>query len=231
MIKVPQFLTPHYLLRLFRALPGAEKALTGLVSYALRVSPESRTQCRHLIHYFGSDPAQSVSYSGLSLTHRRERGKRLWSAYVKAPFDLDGAVSRARSAPKSYLLGVVEGMCETSRVLALSNSQDAYHLAQETRKLASSLRHDHLTEEHRSELLALTHAAMANCLRLLNRFPEAEEEFSRSMDHLAQAGEAVLGLAPRILSLRASLETWKEDHARALATLAGAIPDLLTHPS
>ena len=223
MIKVPQFLSPDFLLRLFKALPGMEKPLRDLVREALKTSPESRSSCRHLVHHFEGDLTQSVSYTDLSVTDRRVEGRSLWTSCVDAPFDLSTSVRQARSAPRSCSLGVVEGMCETSRVLAVSDPKKAYQLAQEATKLASDLQQDQVTEEQRAELLALSHAALANSLRLQNRFPEAEEEFSKAEELLLQAGSGRLGLAPKILSLRASLETWKEDHARALATLTAAI--------
>ncbi len=217
-------LTPERLMRLYSQMPLAGERFGALVGNAFRLSESSRVRCAHLLHLFTPDNWSQVTLWDLYQTHYRWLGRcrwqEVWARFSDSPEEAF-AVLRAEKPPLHW--GLVEAACETSRQLAPLDGKTALVLARSASDTACRITIEVLGERCREELLALTWATVGNAHRVLDQLESAREAMTRAQEHLERAHPPLLRLAPRILSLRVSLEYWDRHFSQALRTTIEAL--------
>ncbi len=220
-------LTPDLILEIYSDLPEPGERLGRLVTATLNDCELSRSCCSHLLHLFAPDQAPRTTVEDIYLANFRHLGGEFWKSLLPSLTPaMEPVLKQILAAPQALRWGVAEAMCETSRKVAFSDRSQALPIARAALKVAAAVPLDFLRSENREELLTLSHASVANALRMLDQTQDARVVMDEAEEHSARIGSGVLGLTPRYLSLRASLETWERRYDSVLSTLAEAI----THP-
>jgi tetratricopeptide (TPR) repeat protein len=221
-------LTPDLILEIYSDLPEPGERLGRLVAATLNDCDLSRSCCSHLLHLFAPDQAPRTTVEDIYLAHFRHLGGEFWKSLLPALTPtMEPVLKQILTAPHPLRWGVTEAMCETSRRVAVSDRSQSLPIARAALVVAAAVPLDFLRSENREELLALAHATVANALRMLDQTQEARLVMDEAETHHVRLGTGLLGLTPRYLTLRASLETWERRYDLALGTLAQAI----THPN
>jgi hypothetical protein len=216
-------LTPDLILEIYSDLPEPGERLGRLVAATLNDCELSRSCCSHLLHLFVPDQAPRTTVEDIYLAHFRHLGGEFWRSLLPALTPtMEPVLKQILAAPQTLRWGVAEAMCETSRKLASSDRIQALAVAQAALVVAKAAPLDILRSDNREELSALAYATLANAFRILDRNREARVAMDEAGVHFSRRGADLLGLEPRYLSLRASLEIWERSYDQALATLAAA---------
>lgn|GEM_PF-1303898 len=221
-------LTPDLILEIYSDLPEPGERLGRLVAATLNDCELSRSCCSHLLHLFAPDQASRTTVEDIYLAHFRHLGGEFWKSLLPAlTATMEPVLMQILAVPQALRWGVAEAMCETSRKLASSDRTQALAVAQAALVVAKAAPLDFLRSDNREELSALAYATLANAFRILDRNREARLAMDEAGVHFSRCGAGLLGLEPRYLSLRASLEFDECHYDQALSTLATAI----AHPN
>jgi tetratricopeptide (TPR) repeat protein len=217
-------LTPELILRLYTRVPVAGEPLGAMVRDILETSPKSQDACGHLLHLFREDCAEKTTLWDVYLAHFRWVGLHRWQEIqAETSSAAEALVAALVRALPSLRWGLVEGICETSRLLTAGDPASARTLAQVARDLARKAPVNIAGERAREELIAFAWATEANACRAQDDVDSARAAMDQALDHLERARPSLLNLVPAILSLRVSLEFWERDFQQALETVAEAL--------
>ena len=218
-------LKPERILKLFAEVRHESSRLGRLIRDTLAASQESRDRCRHLLPLFEGGTAEQLTYWQVYLAHNRWKGAQQWQAWTHewTPHDLETAFRHLDDAPSPLLWGLVEALCETSRQWTRTDRKAAELLATKAIPLAQSAPVDVVDTQCRHELTALTYATLGNALRAQDQVTPAREAMELAEHHLSLAPARPLGLTAKILSLRATLESWERRYLDCLDTLEQAL--------
>jgi len=214
-------LDPDRLFELLTRFHPQDSALVlSLIQHSIESAPTLQASQRHLLEAFKS--LSSCTAPDLYLAVSRQEAREYWDTHLVGlpPTELGPHVNALKGR---ILWGLIEVLCNESRAVASQEPRLAESLAAVAVAAAprAPLVQYLTTSSTRQELIAATHAFLANAYRAADRLAEARRLFAR-VERTWPASDT-LGLQSAIYSLRASLEIDECRFDDALRTIAAAL--------